>query len=187
VGNARPNREGGHADHDPFTASKEDCNACHTGAGTDTLNHYDATEPANVALVNTYNAKTGTAAYNATAGSCSNVSCHGGQASPAWLTGTLDVNTQCSSCHQAGTTQYNSYTNPDGQSHTFHIDTLNYGCNVCHNTTTLAVGHFTTLDTQAMEGPASATIGGGSTFIPDGSYIPGSRSCDPACHGVETW
>ena len=137
-------------------------------------------------FVSNYNAKTGTAAYNATAGSCSNVSCHGGQTSPAWLTGTLDVNTQCASCHQAGTTQYNGYTNPDDESHTFHID-MGWRCTLCHNTTTLAANHFTSLDTQAMEGPASATIGGSGTLIPAGGYIPASRSCDPACHGPQTW
>jgi predicted CxxxxCH...CXXCH cytochrome family protein len=185
-GNARPNREGAHTEHDPLVAAKEDCDACHNGAGTDTLNHYDAAAPANVAFVGKYHAKTGAAAYNATSGSCSNVSCHGGQTTPAWLTGTLNVNTQCASCHQAGTAQYNSYTNPDDESHTFHIN-MTLQCTVCHNPATLATNHFNSLDTQAMEGPASATIGGGTTLIPAGSYLPASRSCDPACHGAETW
>ena len=139
-----------------------------------------------MAFVSNYNAKTGTAAYTAAAGSCSNVSCHGGQTSPAWLTGILDVNTQCASCHQAGTTQYNSYTDPDDETHTFHIN-LPVQRTSCHNLTALATNHFTSLDTQAMEGPASATIGGTGTLIGAGKYVPATRSCTPACHGEETW
>jgi predicted CxxxxCH...CXXCH cytochrome family protein len=186
VGNARPNREGAHAEHDLFTKVKGACSVCHNGAGTDTLNHYDTAEPANLAFLAEYNAKTGTAVFNPATGNCGNVSCHGGQTSPAWLAGTLDVNTQCASCHQAGTAQYNSYTNPDNQSHTYHID-MGWSCSACHNIATLATNHFTTLDTQAMEGPASATIGGVGTLIPAGNYIPATRSCTSVCHGTETW
>jgi hypothetical protein len=49
------------------------------------------------------------------------------------------------------------------------------------------VNHFTTLGTTAMEGPASATIGGAGTSIPAGNYIPASGSCTPSCHGNEIW
>jgi len=49
-----------------------------------------------------------------TAATCANVSCHGGQTTPVWAGGTLDVNT-CSLCHvaeavvsQAAATQWNS-------------------------------------------------------------------------------
>jgi hypothetical protein len=38
-----------------------------------------------------------------------------------------------------------------------------------------------------MEGPASATIGGGTTNIAAGNYVPSTRSCTPTCHGRETW
>jgi hypothetical protein len=55
----------------------------------------------------------------------------------------------------------------------------------CHNTANLATHHFTNLDTQTMEGPASGTIGGGSTLV--NSYDPGSGSCLPACHEEENW
>ena len=60
-------------------------------------------------------------------------------------------------------------------------------CKRCHNTTTLAVNHFTTLSTTAMEGPASATIGGTGTNVT--SYSAGS--CTPqggiGCHGTRGW
>ena len=67
------------------------------------------------------------------------------------------------------------------------INSSHRTCTNCHNTTTLAVNHFTTLSTTAMEGPASATIGGTGTSIPAGSYNPATGSCTPSCHGNETW
>jgi hypothetical protein len=51
------------------------------------------------------------------------------------------------------------------------------------------VNHFTTLSTTAMEGPASATIGGGTTRVT--TYAPATGSCTPSagvgCHGTRTW
>jgi hypothetical protein len=61
------------------------------------------------------------------------------------------------------------------------------GCTDCHDPTTLAVNHFTTLDTPAMEGPASETIGGSGTKIPEGNWNPVTKSCNPTCHGTQTW
>jgi len=112
------------------------------------------------------------------------VSCHGGQATPNWQTDAIDVNTQCTNCHTDGTTtQFNGPTsgNHDRGPH------QSAQCTACHNTTALAVNHFTALSTPAMEGPASATIGGGTTLITAGNYNPATRSCTPACHGNETW
>jgi hypothetical protein len=51
------------------------------------------------------------------------------------------------------------------------------------------VNHFTTLGTTAMEGPASATIGGTGTNVT--SYS--APSCTPSltssqgCHGTRSW
>jgi hypothetical protein len=47
------------------------------------------------------------------------------------------------------------------------------------------VNHFTNLGTTAMEGPASATIGGGTTSIPAENY--NGFSCDPGCHRRRIW
>jgi len=138
-------------------------------------------------LLATYNAQTVPFSFDNTALSCSNVSCHGGQATPNWRTGTVDVNNQCTNCHVSGTTQFNSYVSGE---HTFHVNLFGataLTCKLCHNTTTLAVNHFTALATPAMEGPASATIGGDPTLIPAGNYVPATRSCTPSCHGNETW
>jgi hypothetical protein len=111
------------------------------------------------------------------------VKCHGGQTTPDWQTATanaIDVNTQCTSCHTQGTAQFNSYNSGDHG-----INSSHSICTNCHNTTSLAVNHFTNLSTTAMEGPASATIGGVGTLIPAGNYNAGS--CTPSCHGNETW
>ena len=114
-----------------------------------------------MAFLATYNAETGASSFNSAALSCSNVSCHGGQATPNWQTGALNVNTQCTSCHAQGTAQFNSYNS----GRRTRINSAHSTCTNCHNTTTLAVNHFTTLSTTPMDGPASATIGGAGTLI----------------------
>jgi len=165
------------------------CDTCHNGLGTGTLNHYNRAKtrltPGDVAFLTTYNAKTGASSFdNSAALSCSNVSCHGGVSTPSWQTGALNVTTQCTNCHALGTAQYNSY---NSGKHDFHVNDQGLSCTNCHNTTTLAVNHFTALGTTAMEGPASATIGGTGTKIT--SYSAGS--CTPqggvGCHGNDSW
>jgi predicted CxxxxCH...CXXCH cytochrome family protein len=133
-----------------------------------------------VALAAVYNAKSGSAAFNGTANTCSNVSCHGGQTTPSWLTGTIDVNTQCTSCHASGTAQYTSYNSGE---HAKHVSI--FTCTVCHDTTKLTVNHFTALNTSAMEGPASATLATAVNY--------NGTSCNPSaggltgCHSSENW
>ena len=176
-GSVAPNRTGAHnsvAGHFAAQVSLPDgCNTCHSGAGSGTVNHDTGTVV--VSLLSPYNAKSGIAAYNAD-GTCSKVSCHGGQQTPVWLTGTIDVNTQCTSCHSYGTSEYNSFVS--GQ-HGFHVNSLQISCVACHDTVKLAVNHFTTLNTSALEGPASATINSNVNY--DGS------TCMPLCHGKDTW
>jgi predicted CxxxxCH...CXXCH cytochrome family protein len=152
------------------------------------LNHYNRANalrvpPGDVAFLATYSAKSGASSFNNTASlNCSNVSCHGGQATPNWQTGTIDVKTQCTSCHASGTGQFNSYNSGEHQEH---VVGERLSCTVCHNTTTLAVNHFTGLATTTMEGPASATIGGAGTAIV--SWNPTTKSCNPSCHETESW
>jgi predicted CxxxxCH...CXXCH cytochrome family protein len=187
------NIPGAHATHIALnsTGTPISCDTCHNGLGTGTLNHYNRAKarvaPGDVALLATYNAQTVPFSFDNTALSCSNVSCHGGQATPGWQTGAIDVGTQCSNCHAQGMAQFNSYNS--GQ-HQFHVGGLGLLCTFCHNTTSLEVKHFTALATSAMEGPASATIGGGSTLISAGNYDPATQSCSPntgICHGTRTW
>jgi len=199
AGAAYPNIAGAHATHIALNSAGTPiaCDTCHSGLGAGTLNHYNRANnvpgenalrvpPGDVALLATYNAKTVPFSFDNTALSCSNVSCHGGQATPNWQTGTLNVNTQCTSCHVFGTSLGNpQYNSPYSGRH--NINSSHRTCTNCHNTTTLAPNHFTTLSTTTMEGPASATIGGTGTSIPAGGYIPATGSCSPSCHGTETW
>jgi predicted CxxxxCH...CXXCH cytochrome family protein len=192
-GGSYPNVGGAHAVHGALNGVS--CNVCHNGLGSGTLAHYDRANarpgkdalrvaPGDASFTATYNAKSGTISFNSSAFTCSNASCHGGQATPNWQTGTLNVTTQCTSCHASGTTQYNSYNSGE---HPKHVVDEGLPCSVCHNSTTLAVNHFTALGTTALEGPASATIGGTGTGIPPGNYVAATKSCNPTCHGTETW
>jgi len=198
TGAAYANIAGAHSVHLGLnsTGSPVSCNTCHNALGPSLLdnNHYNRAksrvEPGDVAFLATYNAESGTSSFNSAAFSCSNVSCHGGVARSGgnpgtplnWRTGTLTVNTACTSCHNSGTAQFNSYNSGE---HQFHVVGEGLSCTVCHNTTTLAVNHFTNLGTTEMEGPASATIGGGTTSIPAGNY--NGISCDPQCHRRRNW
>lgn len=172
-GSAAPNVAGTHGVHSGMGAYLV-CDTCHTGAGSGTAKHQNSI--ADVAFSAAYNAKGATASFNASANTCSRVSCHGGQATPNWLTGSIDVNTQCGSCHASGTAQYNGYTS--GQ-HVKHVVDKSFACTVCHDTVKLAINHFTTLNTTVMEGPANATLLNSVNY--------NGASCSPACHGNETW
>ncbi|MEJ2689918.1 MAG: CxxxxCH/CxxCH domain-containing protein, partial [Deltaproteobacteria bacterium] len=99
-GDTFPNTAGAHAVHVVLPSINNDCAVCHSGAS-----HNSQVE---VVIQASFDAKSGTAVYNGD-GTCSNVSCHGGKTSPVWWTGTIALDTQCSSCHASGTSQYNSY------------------------------------------------------------------------------
>ena len=200
---------GSHATHIALnsTGSPISCNTCHNGLGPSlqNLNHYNRANaiptenaarvpPGDVSFLATYYAKTGSSSFdNSAALNCSNVSCHGGQATPNWQTGALVVNNQCTNCHALGSSQGNpQYNSEYSGKHQFHVNLFGataVACKVCHNTTTLVANHFTTLSTTAMEGPASATIGGAGTTVT--TYLAGS--CTPSvgssggCHGTRSW
>jgi predicted CxxxxCH...CXXCH cytochrome family protein len=166
---------GAHPQHNALPNVTGVCATCHNGAGSGTPLHNNGV--GDVSVSSTYNAKSGAAVYSTANNTCSQVSCHGGQTTPGWLTGTLDVNTQCTSCHQSGTTQYNGFFSGK---HATHINDVGLFCTRCHDTRTLQVNHFTTLNTTAMEGPASGTL------IPALQY--NGVSCDPSgCHGQRNW
>jgi predicted CxxxxCH...CXXCH cytochrome family protein len=169
------------------------CDTCHNGLGTNTLNHYNRAKarvaPGDAALLATYNAKTVPFSFDNTALSCSNVSCHGGQSTPNWQTGTLDVNAQCVNCHVFGPSLGNpQFNSPYSGEH--NINASHRICTACHNTTTLAVNHFTTLaDNTISPAVAAATVGGAGTLIT--TWTPGagtSGTCNATCHpGNRSW
>jgi predicted CxxxxCH...CXXCH cytochrome family protein len=164
--------------HTALPSINNNCASCHAGAAHNSR--------VDLGVAASFNAKSGTATVNANM-TCANISCHGGQTTPAWQTGSIAVDTQCTSCHASGTSQYNSYAS--GQ-HSRHIG-KGYACTVCHSTSKLATGHFTNLATSTFEQDPAATIGGGGTSV--GSYTPSatratSGTCASiACHESEKW
>ena len=197
-GTVYPNREFAHTRHTSLVGLSCAVNTCHNGFGSNTLGHFLKAKqqptqlPADVAFITPfpYNARGSAASFASTINGiqCASISCHGGITTPPWRTGVINVNTDCTTCHAFRTTepdrQFNSF-NSGPKRH--HLDVLGAQCPLCHNTAKLAVNHFTTLGTPAMEGPAAATIGGGTSSVK--SYDPVSRSCSlnagavAACHG----
>jgi len=178
----RPNRAGAHAVHTPLTADTTDCSACHAGAGTDTVNHYDPAEPASMQFPAAYNAS---AAASFSGNSCSNVSCHGGVTTPAWTNGSIDVygggTAACRQCHKASG-ETNSYASGE---HSRHLGVSFITCLSCHDATVLQNGiagnsHFSGLMTAVFELDPQQTINTSIGY--DGT------TCNTAgCHGSETW
>jgi len=186
TGSSPPNRNGSHSAHNAFSGGANVCDVCHSGAGTNTLVHNNGV--VDVAFLSVFNAKSGTAVYNGD-GTCSKVSCHGGQQTPAWLTGTIDVTTQCTSCHVYGTApatpEYNSYYS--GQ-HDYHVNTRQWQseCWRCHDTTKPADVHFVSLNTTTLGGQAYLTLQSYLTYTK--GAVTGTGTCNAICHpGVRTW
>jgi predicted CxxxxCH...CXXCH cytochrome family protein len=177
-GTRYPNIAGRHAVHSAITGtSSASCNVCHNGSdgASGTVLHYDGILDVSVSA--TYNAQSGgTATFLAAINTCSNVSCHGGQTTPNWRTGAIDVNTQCTACHAYNVAQYNSFRSGE---HNKHVNQEGIACTSCHDTNLLAVNHFTTLNTSAMEGPARNTIKASIQY--------NGTSCARPCHDPQNW
>lgn len=208
-GAAYPNTGNSHAAHS-VAATGTDCTPCHFGFGAGTIAHITEAQnplaPADVGFNPVFNAQSGPAVYNAAGNTCTNVSCHGGQATPSWVGGAIDVLNQCQSCHQLATAvpaagalpqpQFNSFFS--GQ-HKFHVVTVGMPCNDCHAMDSTAVGasqgavnHFRFLDTPLMEGPARTTMRAAVAY----DAVPAIPTCTPsttpgdfsiACHGTRAW
>jgi len=172
AGGAAPDRQGAHGVHDALPHVTADCGVCHDGAGSGTAEHFDGA--VDVAFPATYDSKGGPASFGA-GGSCLSVSCHGGQNTPAWLTGAIDVNADCALCHRArnASDQYNSYFS--GR-HTLHVVNEGFFCTECHDTGKLASVHFTDLNTPEMT-EAALTL---SDAL---NYNATARTCTLSCHG----
>jgi len=169
-GTTFPNEAGAHLVHQALPGVGTTCAVCHATAAHN--GNVDLAFPTD------YDAKSGAATDNLD-GTCSSIICHGGQTTPDWWTGTLNVDTQCTSCHQSGTSQYNSYNSGQhGRS-----EHRNRACTVCHNTAKMA-NHFGDLTTPGFETDPATTVGGGSTSV--GSYD-GTSCSNIACHGSKRW
>jgi predicted CxxxxCH...CXXCH cytochrome family protein len=166
----------------PNNADFITCDSCHSGSGVGTPNHMNyVTEVVFLSAVQTtYKAESGiTIAYDAASQTCSKISCHGGQTTPNWVFGSINVNGQCGACHVSGATEYNSYSSGE---HNKHVNEEGIGCTECHDTARLATVHFNDLNTTAMTQSAL-------TIIDAANYSGGN--CSINCHGKnhssESW
>jgi predicted CxxxxCH...CXXCH cytochrome family protein len=180
-GSAAPNRSGSHAAHVALPELQNNCKVCHNGGGSGTAVH-QVFGNLTVAVLSSYDAKSGVAGYSKTGRTCANIKCHGGQTTPLWGGGHL---AGCLSCHASGTGQYNSF---NSGKHTTHINE-GLACTDCHDTTKLAPGHFSNLSSAAINQPARYTLK---------SYVNYAQpTCSPAsvpagnqvvvCHGSRNW
>ncbi len=200
-GTAYPNTAGTHATHMAVNTSIG-CSTCHLGAGEGTALHFNGV--ADVIFDPAYNANSGAASYNPATGTCSNISCHGSSRTqtaagastpgptPAWLTGTIDVNTQCALCHvlgpSAGSPEINSYYSGQHANHVYGEASVAFSqpsCVVCHDTTKLAAVHYASLTAPISEATVAASLNSALNF--------NGTSCDPSaggftgCHGPNPW
>ncbi|MFN7958710.1 MAG: CxxxxCH/CxxCH domain-containing protein [Holophagaceae bacterium] len=223
-GTAFPSIAGAHAKHLSL-GTATNCNTCHAGSGSGTPAHYTNADarhgtpvaPASVALDATFNAKTGAAAFAPASLTCSNVSCHGGQATPSWTTGTINSLIQCTVCHKvastaATATQFNdAFGRHSLGTHNATNAANAIACTTCHNMgngSAGALAHFKYLNTQAVDGtatglPADQLPSGTIAFSPAivtgaGTYTvtsstQGNGGCALTCHThihvgtVNTW
>ena len=213
-----PNVAGTHVLHNAFAGVTGICDTCHSGKGSGTPDHYNRANarpgrdalrvpPGDVTFMPNFNPPpgSGTATFIDNALTCTNVSCHGGQTTPSWQGGVIDVNAQCGNCHKSSTVappQFNDYVSGRHVTHVQFFVPANLPgvvptCLACHDTAKLAdpaVGaHFDNLVTTAIETRASVTIGGGTTHIDN--YVagaqPGTGTCTPTptspCHAARGW
>lgn len=186
-----PNIAGTHSIHNSFTGVTQVCDSCHSGAGFGSGANHFMDNVVDVGFLAKYNEKGLTGSYtpaaggsNANGGTCANVNCHGGQATPNWRQlNAIDVNTQCTSCHQFKSglprTRFNDYTNAVMP----HVGTGTHAaqaCAVCHDTAKLAALHFVKLDNTAAWMQA-----GGQTIKTALGYPGGGNECSntpSGCH-----
>ncbi|MDR3682185.1 MAG: CxxxxCH/CxxCH domain-containing protein [Geothrix sp.] len=212
AGAAFPSLAGAHAKHmalpTPLT-----CDTCHTGSGSGTALHYSnanarvttPTGPASVSLDATYNAQSGGAAgFNPASLTCSSTSCHGGQITPNWRTGTLSSASQCSLCHAinggATTSQYNDAVGRHAWG--THAAAGSLDCTICHDMSSAnpspgAVNHFAELNTTAVSSTnklpsgtikfkltnSTYPITGAATYdVTTSPFTEGDGGCALTCH-----
>ncbi len=213
TGTGFPSIAGAHTKHLSLGTTLT-CDTCHAGSGSGTFEHYDnanarvlvPTGPAPVVIAATFNAKSGSALFTPAALTCSNVSCHGGKATPSWSVGSINSNTQCTACHNvaasaATVTQFNdAFGRHSLGTHNALVPANAIACTTCHNMANGSPGalaHFKYLNTPAVDGvatgsPADQLPSGTIAFNPaivsgPGTYTvtsltQGNGGCALTCH-----
>jgi predicted CxxxxCH...CXXCH cytochrome family protein len=158
-GVAAPNRAGSHAAHLALPMMAGNCAACHSGGGSGAASHGTTLT---VTFAATVAGNAGPAAFNGS--TCANISCHGGQVTPAWGT-TLDVLASCTFCHQPGGENISNNSGRHGDHQGFGV-----ACTDCHDMTN-SQAHFGNVTTRQFETQPSTTL---RSFI---NYSKPTQSC----------
>ncbi|MFU8858109.1 MAG: CxxxxCH/CxxCH domain c-type cytochrome [Deferrisomatales bacterium] len=192
----RPNRAGAHGAHTALTGSG--CRACHDGAGAGTLAHWDSFPPADVAILSpTYQGNRGSALYDFDAasgtGTCANVSCHGGQTTPAWEGGALVVAQDCQACHESGaepgSPEANSYYSGTHVLHVAIAAAVGFSppCAACHDPLRLEEGgHFADLATPGFEGDPAGSLRDELSYVVPTCTVGSASPQFAVCHPGQT-
>ena len=191
---AFPNTQKSHSAHNGLQGVT--CNACHKGGGSGTANHAKGTPFMSISTG--FSAKkTGAAipTYTRATRNCSNVSCHGGNPTPAW-----GSTITCEECHEQGTAkyapEYNSYYSGHRSSktvslHELHLKSLRnqqgtplsvvaITCRNCHSEVKLTKErHFSGLVTHTLSPNPGLTVGGEGTLI---DRYNGMKCSGISCH-----
>ena len=219
-GSVYPNVAGGHSGHDALNSAGTpvDCDTCHAGLGSGGVDHYDRANarqgkndlrvpPGDASFGATYAANPAALPFINTDLTCAGISCHGGQTTPDWQTGTIDVHfdsgpgvtpvSGCRQCHVLGTAQgVPEYNSPFSGLHQTHLEQIssspggNALCTECHdmaNGSTGANNHFLFLSTlDLLEGPASETVipADKNTVFSAGTYTVSTQTCTVTCHDI---
>jgi predicted CxxxxCH...CXXCH cytochrome family protein len=179
AGDRYPNRVGAHAVHNALAGVDGNCAVCHEGAGTESVLHFNGGDAASISLASTYDAQSGAASYNAADKTCGTTRCHGGQTTPDWFNGSVDMGSDCQSCHSTSPGQYNAATSGK---HSLHARWMS--CTECHDPAKLEDRHHSNLATPGFEGDP------GETLNDSLGYNPTTRSgCSASrCHDEpEPW
>jgi predicted CxxxxCH...CXXCH cytochrome family protein len=152
AGDRFPNRDGAHAVHNALAGVNGNCGVCHEGAGAESAFHLNGGGAANVSLASAYDAQSGAAGYNPVDKTCGSTRCHGGQPTPDWFNGSVDVAGDCKDCHSTGSGQYNAATSGKHGEHSGRL------CTDCHDPDKLGEGHFGNLASTGFEADPEDTL-----------------------------
>jgi predicted CxxxxCH...CXXCH cytochrome family protein len=150
-------------------AAAIDCSACHAKPADALATGHIDPSPAEVAA-----AKGG--AYAPASGTCASTWCHGGfpggnaANTPKW-TGVGSGGAACGTCHAIGPST--------GKHPAVYGKHKSIACSKCHADTVDSA--------KAIVDPTRHVNGTKDVKVGSGTWDPAKKSCDPACHGKESW
>jgi len=182
---------GTHTTHVDTSTYNKPCSTCHSGAGSGTTNHANAT--IDVSIDATYggsyngsNTSPGNHSPGQGYGTCSNVYCHSDArtptyTSPSWGGAALN----CTGCHGGAGGSTGGAGTTLTTSHTVHTDTSGfaYTCNYCHTTTAsnnTTIADYSRHANKTKNIAVDTSVGGTGT---DGGNYTAGKCSNIYCHG----